>query len=81
MKYLQVLQIHGVQLMHDPIYLPNSIRFLDWSWDPSRSLPSNFQSNELVKLCLNDSFIELLWKGTKVIEEPLYNILYFFNFH
>ncbi|XP_065625392.1 TMV resistance protein N isoform X3 [Quercus suber] len=62
---LKVLQIHGVQLMHDPKHLPNSIRFLDWSWYPSKSLPSNFQSNELVKLCLNCSYIERLWEGTK----------------
>ncbi|XP_023897250.1 TMV resistance protein N [Quercus suber] len=68
MKCLKLLQIHRVQLMHDPKHLPNSLRFLDWSEYPSKSLPSSFQSNELVKLRLNCSNIERLWKGTKSFE-------------
>ena len=78
MKYLKLLQIHGAQLMHDPKHLPNSLRVLDWSEYPSKSLPLSFQSNELVKLCLNYSKIERLWKGTKVIQEPLCNFLFYF---
>uniref|UniRef100_A0A2N9GNB1 TIR domain-containing protein n=1 Tax=Fagus sylvatica TaxID=28930 RepID=A0A2N9GNB1_FAGSY len=68
MQYLKLLQIHHVQLMHAPKHLPNSLRFLDWSGCPLKSLPSSFQSNELVELCMRNSNIERLWKGTKNFE-------------
>jgi len=67
MQYLKFLKIDCVHLMHDLKHLPNSLRFLDWSGYSSKSLPSSFQSNNLVKLRLRNSYIERLWKGAKVI--------------
>ena len=52
---------------HVPQHLPNSLRVLSWSHYPSKSLPSTFQLDELVLLCLQSSKIEQLWIGIKVI--------------
>uniref|UniRef100_A0A2N9G1W6 ADP-ribosyl cyclase/cyclic ADP-ribose hydrolase n=1 Tax=Fagus sylvatica TaxID=28930 RepID=A0A2N9G1W6_FAGSY len=69
MQYLKLLKISGVQLIHDLKHLPNSLRYLDWSGCPLKSLPSSFQSNELIELCMRYSNIERLWKGTKSFEK------------
>ena len=37
---LKLIQICGVQLMHDLKQLPNSLRVLDWREYPSKLLPS-----------------------------------------
>ena len=67
MHHLKLLLISNVQLLHEPKHLPISLRFLEWSGYPSKSLPLNFQSNELFELCMHGSYIEQLWKGAKVI--------------
>ncbi|KAK9994997.1 hypothetical protein SO802_024700 [Lithocarpus litseifolius] len=69
MPNLKLLIIHTVDLLHGPINLPNGLRYLDWSRYPVKSLPSNFQSNELVKLSMCHSKIEQLWKGLKHFEK------------
>ena len=66
MPNLKLLIIHGVQLLYGPKHLPNKLRLLDWSEYPSKSLPLDFQLDELAELHLLHSKIELLWKGTKV---------------
>ena len=48
-------------------HLPGDLRVLHWAGYPLKSLPSSFQSDELVQLCLRDSNIEQLWIGRKVI--------------
>ncbi|XP_030934471.1 disease resistance protein RRS1-like [Quercus lobata] len=68
LQYLKLLKICGVHLTNDLKHLPNSLRFLDWKGYPSKSLPSSFQSNELVELCMCCSHIERLWKGTRSFE-------------
>ncbi|XP_075649601.1 TMV resistance protein N-like [Castanea sativa] len=65
MSNLKLLIIHGVHLLHGPKHLSNGLRFLDWSFFPSKSLPSSFQPNELVELHMCHSKIERLWKGIK----------------
>uniref|UniRef100_A0A2N9HCR1 TIR domain-containing protein n=1 Tax=Fagus sylvatica TaxID=28930 RepID=A0A2N9HCR1_FAGSY len=50
MKSLKVLEIHNVDLLHGPRILPNSLRLLDWSCYPSKSLPVSFQPDGLVEL-------------------------------
>ena len=67
MHQLKLLRISNVQLLHEPKHLPISLRFLEWSGYASKSLPLNFQSNELVELDTCGSCIEQLWKGAKVI--------------
>ena len=62
LKFLQIIAI-----FHDVQHLPNSLRCLDWMHYPSKSLPSTFQPDELIWLCLQYSKIEELWIGRKVI--------------
>uniref|UniRef100_A0A7N2MFP0 TMV resistance protein N n=1 Tax=Quercus lobata TaxID=97700 RepID=A0A7N2MFP0_QUELO len=65
MQNLKLLIIDSVHFKHGLKHLPNDLRFLDWRKYPSKSLPSSFESTELVKLCMNCSYIEQLCEGTK----------------
>ncbi|XP_065621016.1 disease resistance protein RUN1 isoform X1 [Quercus suber] len=67
MHHLKLLTIDNVQLLHEPKHLPIGLRFLEWGGYPSKSLPLNFQSNDLVELYMCCCHIEQLWKGAKVI--------------
>nr|AFP55562.1 TIR-NBS-LRR [Rosa rugosa] len=62
---LKLLYIHNLRLSLGPIYLPNALRFLNWSWYPSKSLPPCFQSDKLTELSLVHSNIDHLWNGIK----------------
>ena len=61
LKFLKVSYINYV-----PTHLPDDLRILDWDGYHSKSLPSSFQLDELVQLCLQWSKIEQLWIGIKV---------------
>ncbi|XP_050242462.1 disease resistance protein RUN1-like [Quercus robur] len=63
MENLKFLRIFG--FLHVPSHLPNDLRILDWTLYPSKSLPSSFQLDKLVQLCLRQSKIERLWIGVK----------------
>ena len=65
MYNLKFLRIDGI--FRDLEHLPNSLRVLCWRHYPSNSLPSTFQLDELVMLCLQVSIIEQLWIGIKAI--------------
>ena len=65
MDNLKFLRIYGI--FHDPQHLPKSLRVFCWKHYPSNSLPSAFQSDELVMLYLPWSRIKQLWIGIKVI--------------
>ncbi|XP_016652566.1 PREDICTED: TMV resistance protein N-like [Prunus mume] len=62
---LKLLKINNLNLSLGPKYLPNSLRFLEWSWYPSKCLPPSFQPNELAQLRLQHSKIDHLWNGIK----------------
>lgn len=47
-------------------YLPRSLRYLDWPNYPLKSLATNFEPHNLVKLGLRSSKIKRLWSGVKV---------------
>ncbi|PRQ60508.1 putative winged helix-turn-helix DNA-binding domain, leucine-rich repeat domain, L [Rosa chinensis] len=64
---LKLLYIHNLRLSVGPKCLPNALRFLSWSWYPSKSLPPCFQPDELTELSLVHSNIDHLWNGIKVI--------------
>ena len=61
LKFLKVSYINYV-----PIHLLDDLRILDWASYHSKSLPSSFQLDELVQLCLQWSKIGQLWIGIKV---------------
>ena len=48
-------------------HLPNSLRVLCWRDYPSNSLPSTFQLDELVMLCLPEGVFQQFCIGKKVI--------------
>ncbi|VVA34073.1 PREDICTED: TMV resistance [Prunus dulcis] len=62
---LKLLKINNLSLSLGPKYLPNSLRFLEWSWYPSKCLPPSFQPVELAELRLRHSKIHHLWNGIK----------------
>nr|POE98020.1 putative wrky transcription factor 19 [Quercus suber] len=64
MENLKFLRIFG--FLHVSSHLPNDLRILDWTLHPSKSLPSSFQLDELIQLCLRQSKIEWLWIGVKL---------------
>ena len=66
MSNLKLLIIHGVRILHGLEHLPNGLKFIYWSGSPSKSLPSSFQSYELIELCMCHIKIEKLCKGLKV---------------
>ena len=74
---LKLLIIHGVHLLYGPKHRSNGLRYLDWSGYPSKSLPSSFQLDELVELCMCHSKIVRLWKGIKLT--LLFKYSYSFN--
>ena len=71
MDNLKFLRIYGT--LYVPTHVPNDLRILDWILYPSKSLPSSFQLDELVQLCLQKSGIQQLWTGIKV--SVLFSIL------
>ncbi|KAK4594849.1 hypothetical protein RGQ29_018540 [Quercus rubra] len=65
---LKLLIIDNVHLLHEPKYLPNALRFLDWSEYPSKYFPPSFQQKSFDSL----KFIKLK-KSLKLIETLDFN--------
>ncbi|KAG5227060.1 TMV resistance protein [Salix suchowensis] len=65
MSKLRLLKINNVQLSEGPEDLSNMLRFLEWHFYPSKSLPASLQVDELVELHMPNSSIEQLWYGHK----------------
>ncbi|XP_030948230.1 disease resistance protein TAO1-like [Quercus lobata] len=68
MSNLKFLRVHNICTQYVPKYLPNSLRYLEWSGYPAKSLPC-FQPDELVELRLPYSKIELPWEGMKIFDK------------
>ena len=63
----------GVPIMNSKVHLydgleclPDGLRYLHWHEYPLKSLPSNFDLENLIKLHLPYSKVEQLWEGEKV---------------
>ncbi|KAH1084130.1 hypothetical protein J1N35_023891 [Gossypium stocksii] len=69
MKNLRLLRVLCFSNCNDLKYLSNELRLLDWTGYPLRSLPSNFQPDNLVALLLPYSCIEQLWKGNRPLKK------------
>ncbi|PRQ22494.1 putative leucine-rich repeat domain, L domain-containing protein [Rosa chinensis] len=65
LSQLSLLHIRNVDLPKGLTFLSNSLRLLDWSGYPLRSLPQDFEPDELIELNLCRSNIEHLWEGAK----------------
>ncbi|XP_065881024.1 disease resistance protein RPV1-like isoform X3 [Euphorbia lathyris] len=56
---------HDMQFPQGLESLPNQLRFLQWDFFPLKSLPSNFQPDNLVFLSILSSPVERLWDGVQ----------------
>ncbi|XP_062000995.1 disease resistance protein RPV1-like [Rosa rugosa] len=65
LSQLSLLHIRNVDLPKGLTCLSNSLRLLEWTGYPLRSLPKKFKADELIELNLCYSNIKQLWKGTK----------------
>ncbi|XP_030970817.1 TMV resistance protein N-like [Quercus lobata] len=65
MPNLKLLIINGVHISYGPKHLPYGLKCLHWIDYPLKSLPSSFESDELVELCMFHSKIKRLWEGIK----------------
>ncbi|PRQ21988.1 putative leucine-rich repeat domain, L domain-containing protein [Rosa chinensis] len=70
MDNLRYLKIKNGNLPMGLEYLPNSLRILNWTRYPSKSLPSHFNPPKLLELSLCYSCIKHVQIGT----EPLFNL-------
>ncbi|XP_062022451.1 TMV resistance protein N-like [Rosa rugosa] len=70
MNKLRYLKIKNGNLPKRLDYLPNSLRILDWTRYPLKSLPSHFNPQKLQELSLSHSCIKYFRIGT----EPLHNL-------
>ncbi|KAM0993922.1 hypothetical protein EV2_009838 [Malus domestica] len=65
LSQLRFLQVHNVHPSQGLTCLPESLRLLEWTGYPLRSLPQYFQPDELIELNLCHSNLDQLWKGIK----------------
>lgn len=49
------------------VYLPRKLRLLYWDEYPLKCIPSNFRTEFLVKLKMENSKLEKLWEGIQVL--------------
>ncbi|KAM5549892.1 TMV resistance protein N [Rosa sericea] len=70
MNKLRYLKIENGNLPKGLEFLPNSLRILDWTRYPLKSLPSHFNPQKLLELSLSHSCIKHVRIGT----EPLCNL-------
>ncbi|XP_041006137.1 uncharacterized protein LOC121250939 [Juglans microcarpa x Juglans regia] len=66
MKNLRFLKISNVHFPQGIDYLSNELRLIIWDGYPLKSLPTSFQSEDLIRLSMHCSCIEQLWKGIRV---------------
>lgn len=79
MKRLRLLIVHNASFSGGPDYLPNNLRWLEWSNYPSPSLPPDFHPKKLAVLRLNFGSMVHLWDGFKVIISSIqFNLMFFF---
>ncbi|XP_017978860.1 PREDICTED: TMV resistance protein N isoform X1 [Theobroma cacao] len=65
MRKLRLLMVHGLLKACDHIYLSNELRLFEWLGCPLKSLPWDFQPDNLVALLLPNSCIKQLWNGDR----------------
>ncbi|GAU29182.1 hypothetical protein TSUD_276010 [Trifolium subterraneum] len=69
MTRLRLLQLVGVQLDGDFVYLSRNLRWLSWNGFPLTCIPTNFYVGNLVSIELVNSNVEFLWKKAQRMEQ------------
>ncbi|GMY19601.1 TMV resistance protein N-like [Fagus crenata] len=68
MKKLRLLKIGNMKLPQGLNYLSNELRVIKWHGYPLKSMPTNFQPNQLFELRMSRSCIKQLWKGMVILD-------------
>ncbi|XP_010425880.1 PREDICTED: probable disease resistance protein RPP1 [Camelina sativa] len=74
MSDLEIVRINGrkdlaqTERLHSLLYHSQKIRLLDWSDFQNICLPSTFNPEFLVELCMSSSKLQKLWEGTKQLK-------------
>ena len=55
-----------LRISYDYKFHYDELRYLHWDEYPRKSLPYDFESKNLVHLCISHSHLTKLWKGQKV---------------
>jgi hypothetical protein len=66
MQSLELLLLKNVKLSGGYENFPKRLTWLSWLGFPLKSIPANFYLGNLVVLELQNSSLQLAWKGTKV---------------
>ncbi|KAK6267602.1 hypothetical protein QUC31_011762 [Theobroma cacao] len=69
MKKLRLLMVHDLLKFCDLTYLSNELRHFEWFGWPLKSLPWDFQPDNLVALRLPNSCIEQLWNRDRLLNK------------
>jgi len=67
MKTLRLLQLVGVQLDGDFVYLSRKLRWLSWNGFPLTSILSSFYLGNLVSIELENSNVKNVWENPQVL--------------
>jgi len=66
MKKLRLLELSGVKLVGDFVYLSKDLRWLCWHGFPLAFIPESFYQGNLVSIELENSKITMMWKEAQV---------------
>ncbi|CAN6685013.1 unnamed protein product [Malus baccata var. baccata] len=67
MSNLITLIVNGGYKLTASLDLPDSLRYLEWTWYQLESLPSNFCPENLVELYMPHSKVKKLWKEEQIL--------------
>ncbi|XP_076953523.1 disease resistance protein Roq1-like [Bidens hawaiensis] len=67
MKHLQLLSVrqHVKEVVEEPLFLSNELRWISWENYPASSFPTSFQPELLFSLILRNGLQRVLWKSFK----------------
>ncbi|KAL2327185.1 hypothetical protein Fmac_020612 [Flemingia macrophylla] len=68
MKNLRILIVYNTKFLHEPRYLPNNLRLLEWENYPSKSFPSGFYPKKIGAFYLSGSPLLVLEKSFQRFE-------------
>ncbi|EOA23685.1 hypothetical protein CARUB_v10016890mg, partial [Capsella rubella] len=65
---INCLDLAQAERLHSLLHYPQNIRLVDWSHFQNTCLPSTFNPEFLVELCMSYSKLQKLWEGTKQLK-------------
>ncbi|KAM7480808.1 hypothetical protein LguiB_005391 [Lonicera macranthoides] len=70
LRHLRLLRLSHVKLFGSYAVFPKELRWLYWRGLNLKSLPNEFQLENIVSLDIRNSSLERVWKETKLVETP-----------